>query len=128
MPSSTVSYKQKSLIVPPVLALSLSLSSMSCSNELNHISDAVEDHEHGQKLCYGAIYSFLSCCLFPNLSLSSLFSFLYKSPKTTASFPPFLHECNAVQIQQKAPSSPNVHTLPRQITHPTCSPCISGLP
>jgi len=43
-------------------------------------------------------------------------------------FPPFLHECNVVQIQQKAPSSPNVHTLPRQTTHPPCNPCISGFP
>jgi hypothetical protein len=37
LPSNTVSYKQEALIVPPILALSLSLSSMSsCSNELDH--------------------------------------------------------------------------------------------
>jgi hypothetical protein len=73
LPSNTVSYKQESLIVPPVLihSLSLSLSPMSsCSNELNHISDVAEDHEHGQTLCYRAPYSFLSFCLSQNLSLT----------------------------------------------------------
>ncbi len=56
------------LFVPPVLSLS---SRYSCNNELNHISDATEDHEHGQKtLCYGATYSFLSFCPFQNLFLS----------------------------------------------------------
>jgi hypothetical protein len=32
------------LIIPPVLSFS---PRYSCSNELNHISDAAEDHEHG---------------------------------------------------------------------------------
>jgi hypothetical protein len=60
----------KGLFVPPVLSLP---SRYSCNNELNHISDAAEDHEHGQKkktFCYGATYSFLSFCPSQNLFLS----------------------------------------------------------
>ncbi len=45
LPSNSVSYKQR---VRSSLEFSLSLSfRYSCSNELNHISDVAEDHEHG---------------------------------------------------------------------------------
>ncbi len=43
--------KQEALIVPLILLL-LSLSMSSCSNELDHPSDAAEDHSHGQDFCY----------------------------------------------------------------------------
>ncbi len=67
LPSNSVSYKQRVWSFLQTLSLS---PRYSCSNELNHTSDATEDHDHGYKLFATELLNlFLSFC--PTLLASS---------------------------------------------------------
>jgi hypothetical protein len=70
-PRTSVSYNQRVWSFLQTLSLSLSLSPRnSCSNELNHTSDAAKDHDHGYKLSATELLNlFLS--FYPTLLASS---------------------------------------------------------
>ncbi len=71
LPSNSISYKHRVWSFLQTLALSLRYS---CSNELNHTSDAAEDHDHGYKLSATELLNlFLSFCPTQNLFLSLSF-------------------------------------------------------
>jgi hypothetical protein len=70
LPSNTVSYKQKALIVPPILALSLSLLYVLLQQWARPQQTQRNITIMAKTLCYGATYSSLSFCLPQNLSPS----------------------------------------------------------
>jgi len=84
--------KQEALIVPPILLLTLSVSS--CSNELDHTSDAAKNHDPGQDslLPSYSLFSFYQPhhnILFL-LCFSSLHYIVCYSPKKNKKKPPVL--------------------------------------
>jgi len=92
--------KQEALIVPPILPFSFSFSMSTCSNELDHTSDAAETHDPGQDSLLPS-YS-----LFSFLPHSLLFSSQNKNVLTANHSPP-LSDLSPFLSQCHVPSSKN---------------------